>query len=87
MVVTRCLLRAHCRGVPAFAPVVSAVAAVPGFSSASGDAQYLTPTASRSSAGYWPVQRVPLDLRTPNLMPLPLPLAWLSSHLAAGRVD
>lgn len=61
-VVTHWLLRAHCHGVPAFAPMIPAVAAVPGFSSASGDAQYLTPKASRSSVGYWTLRRVLLDL-------------------------
>lgn len=42
-VVTRWLLRAHCHGAPAVVPTTLAVAAVPGFSLASGGVQYLTP--------------------------------------------
>lgn len=68
----------HCCGVAAFIPVIPAVAAVPGFCSASGNAQYLTPKASCSSVGYWALQRVLLDLRTSSPVLLPLPLARLS---------
>lgn len=73
------LRRAHCSAVPAPVPMIPAVTVVPVFSSASGDAQYLTPKVSC----YWPVQRVLLMLWTPSLVLLSHPFGCLGLGLSS----
>jgi len=70
-----------------FFPMIPAVATVPGFSMASGNAPYLTPTAFCSSVAYWPVKRVLWICRIPAQCCCPFPLHGSARSSAVVRVD